>query len=258
MEQFKRAKVIMLPTKNDSNIKLWDSNELSLNHQKKTFRTFIFQHLYIISDDKIKEGDWCLTGLKIVRQCNGFTYSQDGKTLNGYTFTDGTADTFSSCKRIIATTDTSLTTNSIFGIDSFDSSIFGGKSEIIKLPNLFKLPQPSKEFIEKYVECYNNGNIITEVLVEYEEWYSLQKYNGFEFVHKDWTKKDNIKGGIYDFNKTKQKLKVNPKNNTITIKTINPKGEHILKFVKDFINEFPNENLEYLQLRTESWIKQNL
>lgn len=31
-----------------------------------------------------------------------------------------------------------------------------------------ELPQPSPQFIEKYIESYNSGNIITEVMVEYE------------------------------------------------------------------------------------------
>ena len=53
------------------------------------------------------------------------------------------------------------------------------------------------------------------------------------------------------------KLKVN-NNNEITIKKVNEKGEYIMNFVKDFIKEFPNENLEYLALRAETWIKSNL
>ena len=58
------------------------------------------------------------------------------------------------------------------------------------------LPQPSQQFIQKYIEAYNKGNIITDVLVEYE--YLLDDM----VVLPYW------------------KLKVNPKDNTITIKKV--------------------------------------
>ena len=34
----------------------------------------------------------------------------------------------------------------------------------------FYLPQPSQQFIQKYIEEYNKGREIKEVLVEYEEY----------------------------------------------------------------------------------------
>ena len=55
------------------------------------------------------------------------------------------------------------------------------------------LPQPSQQFIEKYIEEYNKGNVITDVLVEYE--YLLDDRTVLPY----W------------------KLKMNTKNNTITI-----------------------------------------
>jgi hypothetical protein len=243
MEHFNKAMVLMLPTSH-SNIALTNSiKEYAIgSHRSDDYLQgggkWIYQsdmsgeckpqHLYIISNDEIKEGDWCLTGLKIVRQCNGFTYSQDGKTVNGYTFTDGTADTFSSCKKIIATTDTSLTVNTYYEIE--------GNQKI-------QLTEPHQEFIEQYIKYYNNGNIITDVLVKYEKCSHKTCNNGCDSQM---------------CRNKHHKPKINLKNNTITIKTINQKGKHILKFVKDFISEFPNENLEYLQLRAESWIEQNL
>ena len=205
MEQFKRAQVIMLPT-HQSNIALTNSiKEYAIgSHRNEDYLQgggkWIYQsdmsgqckphHLYIISDDEIKKGDRCLTGLKIVRQCSGFTYSQDGKTLNGYTFTDGTADTFSSCKKIIATTDSSLhipfVTPGNEELDIYEYNI---------------LPEPSQQFIKKYIECYNKGEIITNILVEYE-----MRHTGWTIDQSEYT---------YD-----EFLKVNPKNNTITIKSI--------------------------------------
>ena len=65
----------------------------------------------------------------------------------------------------------------------------------------FQLPQPSQSFIEKYVEEYNKGNVITDVLVEYENSKTFMEYE------------------IGDYLKFPD-LKVNPKDNTITIKKI--------------------------------------
>lgn len=66
---------------------------------------------------------------------------------------------------------------------------------------LTNLPQLSQSFIEKYVDEYNKGYIITDVMVEYE-------------VRTDFTDSfDAIYGPAY-------KLKINPKNNTITIKNV--------------------------------------
>ena len=59
------------------------------------------------------------------------------------------------------------------------------------------LPQPSQQFIEKYIEEYNRGNIITDVFVEYE--------NKFD---------------EYGYDIIKSILKINPKDNTITIKKV--------------------------------------
>ena len=81
--------------------------------------------------------------------------------------TDYIAINKNGCKKIIATTDVSL-----------------------------GLPQPSRQFIEKYIEEYNKDNIITDVLVEYE--YLLDDRTVLPY----WN------------------LKVNTKDNTITIKKL--------------------------------------
>ena len=60
----------------------------------------------------------------------------------------------------------------------------------------FVLPKPSNSFISKYIEEYNKGNIITNVLVEYN--YFLDDNSVLPY----WN------------------LKVNPKDNTITIKKL--------------------------------------
>ena len=91
------------------------------------------------------------------------------------------------------------------------------------------LPQPSQQFIQKYIEEYNKGNIITDVLVEYD-------------VHKNsfiplWIPK------------------VNPKDNTITIKKVKDSWnrEEILNDIEQAIIQ----GLDIGQYR-DKWIKENL
>ena len=77
----------------------------------------------------------------------------------------------------------------------------------ISLVKEYNLPEPSQSFIQKYIEEYNRGNIITDVLVEYLENYTLEYYES-AIENKRLAQKTNIK----------ETLKVNPKDNTITIK----------------------------------------
>ena len=74
----------------------------------------------------------------------------------------------------------------------------------ISLVKEYNLPQPSQQFIQKYIEEYNRGNIITDVLVEYElisnEEYFLNTINPDDDVP------------YFDEN-----LKINPKNNSLNI-----------------------------------------
>ena len=165
-KQFKIAKVVMLPSnevKGDFSKEriypcllkhswMFDKEEKGkLIFADSNIRTPTqLQNLYIISDDEIKEGDYyIIDDIPELLKNNGLKFIDDY------------------CKKVIATTDTSL-----------------------------GLPQPSKQFIEKYIEEYNKGNIITDVLVEYE--YLLDD----RAVLPYWN------------------LKVNTKDNTITIKKL--------------------------------------
>ena len=127
------------------------------------------QHLYIISDDEIKEGDW-------------FIDLKDNTIWQNKAKENMRKSIFPECKKIISTTDSSLSQTS--------------RAEI---------PQPSKQFIQKYIEEYNKGRQIIDIIVEYElisnEEYFLNTINPDENVP------------YFDEN-----LKINPKDNTITIK----------------------------------------
>jgi hypothetical protein len=215
MEQFKRAKVIMLPTNNIlvkgdlilrhlwKNTKyecntLWQFKEdvviggvrqfTTLNGSfRDAYTSFKSQHLYIISDDEIKEGDWFI--------------EEDCELPINAGYNKGLCE---NCKKIIATTDTSLTINTYYEIE--------GNQKV-------QLPQPSQQFIEKYIESYNKGEVITDVLVEYELYMQRQSNVGTTryVVSKDNKTFDKLN---FDRIPTLLGVKINPKENTITIKKL--------------------------------------
>jgi hypothetical protein len=72
MNQFKKAQVIMLPIEDNSNTNIQLFGRTLEYHNILKFINKDFyksQHLYIISDDEIKEGDWFIMNNCIVRQC---------------------------------------------------------------------------------------------------------------------------------------------------------------------------------------------
>lgn len=214
MEQFKRAQVLMLPTRNDSHISLINNrittNKLEFNKKirKSKFDGYLgynHQHLYIISDDKIVERDWCVNEYNnIFQYIGGLLLSTDMK--------------------IIATTDTLLYSV----IENYPK-----KSQ----RKIINLPQPSQQFIERYFDSYNKGNVITDVLVEYEDY--------------DW---DLLVSGN---NTIHQRPKVNPKDNTITIKKLKDSWnrEEVLSLIYN-INRGVFQYEASFDL--DKWIEENL
>ena len=178
MNQFKRAQVVMLPT-NEKPIKgqilrrhIWKedpklecdslwlyNNTVTIDNLKQYttlnssftdwYKAFEPQHLYIISDDEIKEDDWFIGDNISIKQCT----LNNGGNIN---FKGGWYSGSTNCKKIIATTDTSL---------NYETPFYGMDAD-----NNF--PTPSQQFITKYIEEYNKGNIIADVLVEYEQDYT--------------------------------------------------------------------------------------
>lgn len=207
----KKAQVIMLPTKNKINGSIVKDimNEVKLLHIKqKDFcehEDFEAQHLYIISDDEIKEGDWFINLFNnVIVQADNWIY-------------------VSTCKKIIATTNTSLTEDKRTYI-----------SGLMDKPNI--LPQPSQQFIEKYIESYNRGDVITDVLVEYETNYLKWKTSELEKLE--------------DTNK----LKINS-NNTITIKKLKNSWsrEEVINLVYKHTEDMFKQRIEL-----DKWIEENL
>lgn len=223
MSQFKRCKVVMLPTNEKAPILKSDNGIVHSGHFYVTnlCKDESYQNLYITSDDKIKEGDWLLPSQKDM-----FDRVIPYQYING---NGGIND-----KKIIATTDTSL--------------ILYNESDFIKnSPTVILLPQPSQAFIEKYVEEYNKGNIITDVLVEYEEFTR-------ELDQEEYLMARSM--GINNFvvNPT-LRLKTNPKNNTITIKKVKDSWsrEEVIRLI-----EKHTEDMFKQKITLDKWIEENL
>lgn len=225
----KKAQVVMLPTEDRCFIfmnknKTWlkSSNVILDDHPVERN-----QHLYIVSDDEIKEGDWFIQthqAIQTLVQCD----KQNVEAIKHF------QSNVLKAKKIIATTDTSLRINSELS-----------NSNSIK----FQLPQPSQQFIEKYIESYNKGNVIIDVLVELlsEESYGCDlAYYGL----------------------IEPEIKVNLKDNTITIKKLkdNWNREELIEKLKSILYDssslvytFPDNTVESIDDELfNNWIKDNL
>lgn len=227
MEQFKRAQVIMLPT--GSNLEFPYIAQNVFNKQLTIVNsTFAIncelqsQHLYIISDDEIKEGDWFINLFNnVIVQAHNWIY-------------------VSTCKKIIATTDTSLT------IDC-----------IINKNKVYHLPQPSQQFIEKYIEEYNKGNIITDVLVEYMQTkLYIKPQNYQQYISQPKELQFPITTDINNI----YNLKVNPKDNTITIKKVKDSWnrEDVYKIIRKAITDTNKAGFRNISMDYNKWIEENL
>lgn len=200
---FKRTKVVMLPTNEKASLKL-GQNGLLVNNTLGYDAHFTNQHLYFYSDDEIKKGDWFINRLNSqISQCLGIEYFNKVNE-----------------KKIIATTDKTL----IFMRTELIPDVFWHKDG-----NIF--PQPSEGFIQKFIDAYNSGDPITEVMVEYNHIQSTTDLN------EEW-------------------LKVNSSDYTITIRKMKDSWtrEEVINLCREAINygkDF-NGNL------SEKWIEQNI
>lgn len=151
----------MLPTDKSSNIILNTINNRLLYNDDKTLIERILpirgknQNLYFLSDEKPTEGDWIL-------DIKNPLYPRQIKTKHLL------EDLFDSEKKVIATTDESLTITKNVTNPAVQELIGLG---YVCSTYEDKLQQPSKEFIQYYIEQYNKRNIIEWVDVEMENKY---------------------------------------------------------------------------------------
>ncbi len=193
MNQDKKIQVVMLATNKEGVLDFYDDK---LHIRTILVPHFKPQHLYFLSDDKIKEGDSYIN-----IECNSIFSSADKLAIKVINFNKAIY------KKIIASTDKSL-----------------------------GLPEPSKEWIEYFVSEYNKGNIITEVMVEYESFHGINtSIAEISAVSGDNEKNWKGRGDLRDY-----RLKVNP-DNTINIKPVEEKV-FTLEEVKDLLYEALTED----------------
>jgi hypothetical protein len=124
----------MLPSKEKATI--WKDNINKLHNAQTLTKSNAFdnngswyaQHLYIVSDEEIKEGDWYLN----------IPRNEVQQYENNHIEIQNLKQSADKVKKLIATTDTSL--------------------------NLPTIPQ---SFITHFINEYNKGNVIDKVMVEY-------------------------------------------------------------------------------------------
>jgi hypothetical protein len=148
----KKHPIVMLPTEKTGTIqrnksdKLWISKVSTGKSSTILERPVVIggtydsaQHLYILSDEEIKEGDYFYsTSLreKEIIQCREICFLTFGMVR----------------PKVIATTDKSLT------------KLFGAKADY----DVIELPQIPESFLPIFLEAYNSGNPMTEVELEYD------------------------------------------------------------------------------------------
>jgi hypothetical protein len=145
--------VVMLPTKDDSARIIKSEDRDYLVFVDKWSGKHIANHLYILSNDEIKEGDWFFNGEHIL-QCSAVT--------DIIIDTEGQWSTIGDCKKIIATTDKSLRIHKSEILGKINGHTLGKVKSLL-------LSQISQSFIEYFISEYNKGNVISKVLVEVEE-----------------------------------------------------------------------------------------
>jgi hypothetical protein len=244
----KKCQVVMLPTneKAEDCLATYYNSKMSIVKGLLT-KSYLASagikcfHLYFLSDEEIKEGDWMYKDLdKKPIQWDGDMSTTKNPERYGY-------------KKIIATTDSSLKLlckcNS--GIDWWHNSkatnceheIEDHYNKALRCDLKLHLPQPSQSFLEVFVTEYNKGNQIKEVLVEYEE---------------NWKVDEECPTGLRQY-KTGNTLKISSKDNTITIKKVKDSWsrEEVIQLASNVFRAGHERGFSGYP-RTENWTKQTL
>ena len=215
----KKCKVVSLISWEKSNLRLNLSNQILMNNNEATSCPYI--HLYILSDENIKEGDWChhFPSDEIIKYPNGGFPTKHAM-------------------KVIASTDSSLTKGWVRDNDPQRLN-----PNYVDITTMNGLPQPSPQFVEKFVEEYNKGNVIKEVNVDFI----------FNTTNEDWSKTPVQLEGFYS-------PKVD-KNNFITITKIKESWnkDEIKELFNKFRKDFPlHRGIQIMDNDLDSWINENL
>lgn len=232
MKNYKESNVFLLPTEGLSNIQKSNINCRLIQSNSTHIREYTTpQHLYITSDDEIKEGDWCID-----QDNNLFQKENNGMSNN--------ADYFGSMKKIIATTDTSLKR----AVPQFQLGEH--------FNDYYPLPQPSKQFISNYIFKYNKDEIVRKILVECNDpvckCSTFEKISECPYNNGDDCRAPNPNKDFYGLS-----AKVNPTDNTITIKLAKEIWER--NEVIELINNFHGHSYGGINDSTkDEWIRNNI
>jgi hypothetical protein len=154
-KHYQECGVVMIPTENMTGIVLHGTGIdplYEINTNKGMVESLnavqniggICQHLYILSNEEIKIRDWC-----IMLDSFGNVFSNPQQYTN-----PETQHLNKGLRKIVATTDSSLGYTDL---------------RVSPVPNFCDLPQIPRPFIQYFIEEYNQGNIVKEVLIEIEK-----------------------------------------------------------------------------------------
>jgi hypothetical protein len=251
----KKCKVVMLTTNEKADVgsivtRPSDNRMAIVNVLTKDDpQPYIHQHLYILSDKSPNSRDWYIDRDGLVKQAKstygGLIYFDDDHDHQYFDRDDEIEG-----KIIAATAKLNISINTA---DSYRSANC--------------LPQPSQTFIQKFVDEYNKGNVITEVMVEYEKQYGG---TGFNVIGKTPTEKERLRGfydngelitgewkSIYTF----KNCKVNPKDNTITIRKLKDswsREEQVDVIEKYLLTKEPDVYSRTNRSEIKRWIEENI
>lgn len=244
-KSYKQCEIIMLATEKaqlnalcltaSSKLILLDGKDWETVNDVAGFRP---QHLYILSSEEIKEGDWVLT-----KKYNNPVKANKFIKSIGWYYSNTLVDDICSGKKIIATTNESL-------IELYDKQTNLGISK-----NWIKqLPRPSDDFIKAFVEKQGK---IDKVLVEYQAYHgiktSIAEVNAISGDDSmNWQGRNDLR----DY-----KIKVSP-DNTITIKPIQEEKtswsrEEVIQLAEKCLNHFKPMNA-WDDEEALNFIKENL
>lgn len=225
----KLCNVVMLPTEKESTIAIHRVNKDFAHYdgiEITDIWNFESQHLYIASDDEIKEGDnnWCIYDNQVILND---IYCQA---------------TLKDCKKIIATTDKSL--------------IIAGTEKWVYPPQI------SESFIKAFVE--SDGSI-KEVMVEYSEMYNCPCKEKLSIARNWWNKdesmncknevEDHYNHGLTCFNK-EIIIKTRPDNTIIISQAKTYTRDEVEKLIYSFATKVFNEKFDIKDVK--DWIENNL
>jgi hypothetical protein len=222
MKNFKQHDVVMIATDKASILSKDRYGHLYLGNYPNN--EIFNQHLYIKSDDVIKEGDWYLMWLINKYELMQCRDEHKADRCNNHPAIKN------NCKKIIATTDSSLK-------ECINKCINDWATD--EDNTYILLSQIPQSFIEHYITEYNKGNVITKVMIEYEEYDVLNERDADGYPIQNY------------------KLLINP-DNTINIKPIKDSfsREEFLKLLEDYRSYAWKNGLSLID--KNKWINENL